>query len=160
MEAGQKRSEKQNFRRVIITVNSFLGIQEHVFQQSEGVNQKKKRERVSRKRGDPAEEHKRNSTLQGAQQAHGAAVQRDTQEGGTGERKARWLPSCVRLSVTPWTIARQAPYPWDSPGNMLEWFAISFFKGSPWPGDQTQVSYIAGRLFTILATREALTQWK
>ena len=34
-------SEKQNFRRVIITVNSFLGIQEHMFQQSEGVNQKK-----------------------------------------------------------------------------------------------------------------------
>ena len=45
MEAGQKRSEKQNFRCVIITVNSFLGIQEHVFQQSEGVNQKKKKER-------------------------------------------------------------------------------------------------------------------
>ena len=36
-----------------------------------------------------------------------------------------------------------------------EWVAISFFRGSFWPGDQTWVSCIAGRCFTIWATREA-----
>jgi len=38
---------------------------------------------------------------------------------------------------------------------MLEWFAIPFSRGSSWPRDWTQVSCIAGRLFTIWATREA-----
>ena len=32
---------------------------------------------------------------------------------------------------------------------MLEWVAIPFFKGSSQPRDQTQVSCIAGRFFTI-----------
>ena len=36
----------------------------------------------------------------------------------------------------------------------LEWVAILFPRGSSWPRDQTRVSCIAGRLFTILATRE------
>ena len=35
----------------------------------------------------------------------------------------------------------------------LEWVAIPFSRGSSWP---TQVSSIAGRFFTIWATREAL----
>ena len=39
---------------------------------------------------------------------------------------------------------------------ILEWVAISFSRGSNWPKDQTQVSCIAGRLFTIWATRESL----
>ena len=38
---------------------------------------------------------------------------------------------------------------------ILEWVAIPFSRGSSWPRDQTQVSCIAGRLFTIWATREA-----
>ena len=38
---------------------------------------------------------------------------------------------------------------------MLEWVAISFFRGSSQPRDQTRVSHIAGRRFTIWATREA-----
>ena len=38
---------------------------------------------------------------------------------------------------------------------VLEWIAISFSRGSSWPRDQTQVSCIAGRHFTIWATREA-----
>ena len=37
---------------------------------------------------------------------------------------------------------------------ILEWVAISFSRGSSRPRDQTQVSHIAGRCFTILATRE------
>ena len=40
---------------------------------------------------------------------------------------------------------------------ILEWVAIPSSRGSSWPRDQTQVFYIAGRLFTVWATREALT---
>ena len=40
---------------------------------------------------------------------------------------------------------------------VLEWVAISFSRGSSWPGNWTQVSHIAGRRFTIWATREALS---
>ena len=32
---------------------------------------------------------------------------------------------------------------------ILEWVAISFSRGSSQPKDQTEVSHIAGRLFTI-----------
>ena len=38
---------------------------------------------------------------------------------------------------------------------VLEWIAISFSSGSSWPRDQTQIFHIAGRFFTIWATREA-----
>ena len=37
---------------------------------------------------------------------------------------------------------------------ILEWVAISFSRGSSQPRDRTQVSRIAGRLFTICATKE------
>ena len=36
-----------------------------------------------------------------------------------------------------------------SQARILEWAAIPFFRGSSRPRDQTQVSHIAGRLFTI-----------
>ena len=56
----------------------------------------------------------------------------------------------VRLFVTPWTVAHQAPL---STGilqaRILEWVAKPFFKGSSQPWDQTQVFHIAGRFFTI-----------
>ena len=39
--------------------------------------------------------------------------------------------------------------------NILEWIVIPFSRGSSWPKDQTQVSCIAGRFFTIWASREA-----
>ena len=39
---------------------------------------------------------------------------------------------------------------------ILEWVAISFSKGSSRPRDQTAVSCIAGRRFTLWATREGL----
>ena len=35
---------------------------------------------------------------------------------------------------------------------ILEWVAISFSRGSSQPRDQTQVSFIAGRFFTVWAT--------
>ena len=38
---------------------------------------------------------------------------------------------------------------------ILEWVAISFSRGSSRPRDQTWVSHIAGRFFTIWAVREA-----
>ena len=43
---------------------------------------------------------------------------------------------------------------------ILEWIAIPFFRGFSWPRNQTQVSCLAGRFFTIWATREALKGWE
>ena len=40
---------------------------------------------------------------------------------------------------------------------VLEWVAIAFSRGSSWPRDWTQVSHIAGRCFTVWATREVQT---
>ena len=46
---------------------------------------------------------------------------------------------------------------------VLQWIAISFSRGSSRPRNQTQVSCIAGRCFTVWAAREAwgmaLSQW-
>ena len=39
---------------------------------------------------------------------------------------------------------------------VLEWFVISFSRGCSQPRDQTREFHIAGRCFTIWATREAL----
>ena len=39
---------------------------------------------------------------------------------------------------------------------VLEWIAISFSRGSSQPRDGTRVSCIAGRCFTVWATKEAL----
>ena len=38
---------------------------------------------------------------------------------------------------------------------ILQWVAIPFSRVSSWPEDPTQVSHIAGRFFTVWATREA-----
>ena len=38
--------------------------------------------------------------------------------------------------------------------SLLEWIAISFPRKSSWPRDQTQVSCLEGRSFTISTTRE------
>ena len=43
---------------------------------------------------------------------------------------------------------------------ILEWVATPFSRGSPRPRDQTRVSHLAGRFFTIWATREALSAWQ
>ena len=42
---------------------------------------------------------------------------------------------------------------------ILEWVAIPFSRGSRWSRDETQVSCIAGSLFTIWATREETHEW-
>ena len=90
-----------------------------------------------------------------------------------------WLLSCVRLSVIPWTVACQAPpsgilqarilvcaeslqlyltlcdamdysLPGSSVLGILQWVTIPFSKGSSWPRDWTQVSWV----ITVWATRE------
>ena len=71
--------------------------------------------------------------------------------------------SPVRLFATPWTCD---PVDCSPPGSsvhgilqarVLEWAAISFSRGSSLSRDRNQVSCIAGRHFTLLATREALS---
>ena len=47
-----------------------------------------------------------------------------------------------------------------SQARVLEWVAISFSEGSSRTRDQTQVSHIAGRHFTVWATREARWKWQ
>ena len=39
---------------------------------------------------------------------------------------------------------------------VLEWDAISFSRGSSWPGDRTRVFHTAGRRFSIWVTREVI----
>ena len=43
----------------------------------------------------------------------------------------------------------------NSQARTLEWTAIFFSRGSSWPRDQTWISCIAGRFFTIRGTRKA-----
>ena len=63
------------------------------------------------------------------------------------------LLSQVWLFATLWTLhgILQA--------GILEWVAFPFSRGSSQPRDRTQVSHIAGRLFTSWATREAQEHW-
>ena len=42
---------------------------------------------------------------------------------------------------------------------ILEWLAFPFSRGSFQPRDQTQVSHIEGKFFTIWATRKAQEYW-
>jgi len=41
---------------------------------------------------------------------------------------------------------------------ILVWVSVPFSRGSSQPRDRTQVSRIAGRFFTVRATREALVE--
>ena len=71
----------------------------------------------------------------------------------------RWKKKKVTVKV-----AQSCPTLFDlmdcgSPGSsvisqarILEWVAILFSRGYSWPRDQTLVSYIAGRYFTLWAT--------
>ena len=63
--------------------------------------------------------------------------------------------SHVRLFVTLWTAAHQAP-PGSSSflflqARIQEWVAISFSRGSSQPRDRTQISCIAGKRFNLWA---------
>ena len=65
--------------------------------------------------------------------------------------------SPVWLFTTPQTVSCQAPRSMDFfRQEILEWVAISFSRGSSQPRDWNRVSCIAGRFFTIWATKKAL----
>ena len=84
-----------------------------------------------------------------------------------------FLSTCLGMYIGRWKIESEViqscqtlcnPVDCSLPGSsnhgilqarILEWVAISFSMGSSWPRDQTQVSRIAGRSFTLWATREA-----
>ena len=67
--------------------------------------------------------------------------------------------SRVQLIATLWTVAHQAPLSMGIlQARILEWVAMPYSRGSSQPRDQTHVSCIAGRFFTIWATREALPE--
>ena len=56
----------------------------------------------------------------------------------------------IYIFVTPWSVACQAPlFMGILQARILEWVAMPSSKGSSQPRDQTQVSHIAGRFFTI-----------
>ena len=42
---------------------------------------------------------------------------------------------------------------------ILEWVAVPFSRGASVSRDRTQVSHIAGRFFTVWATKEAWEYW-
>ena len=57
--------------------------------------------------------------------------------------------SCVRLFVTPWTVALQAPLSMVIlQARILEWVAMASSRGSSQARDQTQASHVAGKFFT------------
>ena len=63
-----------------------------------------------------------------------------------------YLFSCVWLFATPWTVEESSRLlcPWNSPGkNTAVRVTIPFSRGSSLPRDQTRVSCIAGRFFTV-----------
>ena len=57
--------------------------------------------------------------------------------------------SVLSDSVTPWTVAHQAPlFMGILQAGILEWVAMPFSRGSSQPRDRTWVSHIAGGFFT------------
>ena len=69
----------------------------------------------------------------------------------------------VKVLVAQWCLTFCDPMDCSPPGSsvhgslqarILEWVAISFSRGSSQPRDQTEVSCIAGRFFTIWTTRQ------
>ena len=74
----------------------------------------------------------------------------------------------VKVLVTQWCPTLCDPMDCSLPGSsvrgilqarILEWVAIFFSRESSWSRDQPLVSCIAGRFFTIWATREASAGW-
>ena len=83
-----------------------------------------------------------------------------------------WLPSITQKlmesgkSISESEVAQLCPtfcnpMDYSPPGSsvqagILKWIAILFSRGSSWPRDWTQVSYITGGFFTVWAIRAAL----
>ena len=72
--------------------------------------------------------------------------------------------SHVQLSATLWTVAHQDPLHHEIfQARILEWIVIFYSKGSSWPRNQTQVSYIfhIGRqILHHCATQEAYMDYQ
>ena len=73
--------------------------------------------------------------------------------------------SPLKVKITQLCLTLFDSMDWGLPGSsvhgllqarILEWVAIPFLRGSSQPRDQTQVSHIADRFFTIWATKEGL----
>ena len=67
------------------------------------------------------------------------------------------MPSCINcvwFFATLWTIAHQVP-PWDSPGKNTGVGCYALLQGIFLTQESNLVSCIAGRFFTIWATRES-----
>ena len=67
-------------------------------------------------------------------------------------KSTSWLSELLndQLFVTPLTVSRQASLSMGIlQARVLEWVAMPFSRESSWPGDQTQISWIAGRFFII-----------
>jgi len=70
------------------------------------------------------------------------------------------VTSHVPLFATPLTVAHQAPLSMGIlQARILDLADMPSSRGSSQPRDWTQVSHIAGRFFTIWATREAQEYW-
>ena len=70
--------------------------------------------------------------------------------------KWKWKSlSRVQLFATPRTTQSMGILQ----ARILEWVALPFSRGSSQPKDWTQVSHIAGRFFTVWATRGAQEYW-
>ena len=64
--------------------------------------------------------------------------------------------SHVWLFESPWAIAHQAPLSMGVlQARILEWVTMPWSRASSQPRDQTGISWIAGRVFTSWAIREA-----
>ena len=68
---------------------------------------------------------------------------------GEGEKSKSQSLSRARLFVSPQTVARQAPVNGILQARIMEWVAIAFSRRSSQPRDQSSVSCITGRFFTV-----------
>ena len=70
--------------------------------------------------------------------------------------KWKWKSlSCTQLFAIPQTVKVHGILQ----ARILEWVAFPFSRGFSQTSDQTQVSHIVGRLFTIWTIRETLDYW-
>ena len=66
-----------------------------------------------------------------------------------------------RFFATTWTVFSQTPLSMGIlQARILQWVASPISRGSSWPRDWVQVSYIAGRFFTLWTRREAQIQYR
>ena len=70
-----------------------------------------------------------------------------------GKSESEVTQSCPTLSDLMDCSLPGSSTHWTFQPRILEWVAIPFFRGSSWPRDWTQVSWIAGRFFVCLYSK-------